>query len=102
MEYGEVKIYASVYGLQETFMRAQIEGLQNVTHAFSFLSVLPHVETASVRELEDWKQQIRLALASLTFEEQLGAALLKEYDRVLQDHQRSYASNRPGPRAPSL
>jgi hypothetical protein len=85
MAYEEVKTYASVYGHQDAFIRGQNEGIQNVTHALSFASAMARAETPSAREIEDWKQQIRLAIGSLTVEGQLGAALLKDYDHVLKE-----------------
>ena len=46
--------------------------------------LLEHSEIATVRELEDWKMNLRLTIASLTVEEAIGGSLLKEYERVLK------------------
>jgi len=88
MDYDEVKKYATVYWQQDLYMRFQNDGMQNMTRALATVGVFTRPETASPRELEDCKAQIRVALASLTAVEQLGRALLKEYERVLdqRDH----------------
>jgi len=51
------------------------------------VSLLQRSETAGPRELEDWKMNLRLTIASLTVEEGLGAGLVKEYQRVLEGHE---------------
>jgi chemotaxis protein histidine kinase CheA len=86
MAYNEVRKYAAVYGHQELFLRAQTEGMQNLTRALAAVGLLEHPETATVRELEDWRMTLRLTLASLEIEEQLGGSLLKEYEHMLQGH----------------
>jgi adenine-specific DNA methylase len=87
MAYDEVKKVATVYMHQELFLRAQSDAMQNLTRAMAAINLLKHAETATARELEDWKTNLRLTIASLTVEEQIGAGLLKEYDRVLQGHE---------------
>ena len=84
MEYDEVKKYATVYGHQELFLRAQSAAIQDLTRAMAAINLLQHSETATPRELEDWKMNLRLTIASLTVEEGLGAGLVKEYERVLK------------------
>jgi hypothetical protein len=61
--------------------------IQNLTRALAAIALLKHAETATVRELEDWKMTLRLTIASLEIEEQLGGGLLKEYERMLQGHE---------------
>jgi hypothetical protein len=87
MDYDEVKKYAIVYGHQEMFLRAQSDAMQLLTRCMAAISLLERPETASTRELEDWKLNLRLTMASLTVEEQFGASLVKEYQRVLEGHE---------------
>jgi hypothetical protein len=84
MDYSEVKRYATVYGHQELFLRAQAIAIQDLTRTMAAVHLLQHSDTATVRELEDWKMSLRLTIASLVIEEGLGGNLLKEYERVLQ------------------
>jgi hypothetical protein len=69
------------------FLRAQGDAMQLLTRCMAAISLLGRPETASTRELEDWKLNLRLTMASLTVEEQFGASLLKEYQRVLEGHE---------------
>src|SRR5437762_5766233 len=80
MDYDEVKKYASVYGHQEQFIRLQNDTFQNLTRALAIADILAHPSNATAREIENCKESIRLTLASLVVEEQLGRALLNEYD----------------------
>lgn len=84
MDYSEVKKYATVYGHQELFLRAQATAIQDLTRTMAAIHLLQHSDTATVRELEDWKMSLRLTIASLAIEEGLGGNLVKEYERVLQ------------------
>jgi DNA transposition AAA+ family ATPase len=84
MDYSEVKRYATVYGHQELFLRAQAIAIQDLTRTMAAVHLLQHSDTATVRELEDRKMSLRLTIASLVIEEGLGGNLLKEYERVLQ------------------
>jgi hypothetical protein len=84
MDYSEVKKYATVYGHQELFLRSQTAAIEDLTRTMSGINLLQHPQTASARELEDWKTHLRLTIASLTVEEGLGENLVKEYERVLK------------------
>ena len=84
MEYSEVKKYATVYGHQELFLRAQATAIQDLTRTMAAVHLLEHSQTATLRELEDWKMNLRLTIASLVIEEGLGGSLVKEYERVLE------------------
>lgn len=84
MDYSEVKKYATVYGHQELFLRAQATAIQDFTRTMAAVHLLQHSEKSTIRELEDWKRDLRLTIASLSIEEQLGAGLVQEYDRVLK------------------
>jgi predicted xylose isomerase-like sugar epimerase len=84
MDYSEVKKYATVYGHQELFLRAQTTAIENLTRTMAAVHLLQHSDRATARELEDWKMSLRLTIASLTVEEGLGQGLVKEYDRVLK------------------
>jgi hypothetical protein len=85
MDYDEVKKYASVYGHQALYVRVHDQAFQNLSRTMALGDVLARNETPSTRELEDLRQQLRWTSASLTAEEQIGGALLKDYERVLQD-----------------
>jgi len=87
MEYDEVKKYATVYGHQELFLRAQTAAIQDLTRSMAAINLLEHSETATIRELEEWKMNLRLTIAALTVEEGLGAGLVEEYQRVLEGHE---------------
>lgn len=84
MDYGEVKKYTTVYGHQELFLRAQATAIQDLTRTMAAIHLLEHSDKATARELEDWKKDLRLTIASLAVEEGLGARLVKEYESVLK------------------
>jgi len=84
MDYSEVKKYATVYGHQELFLRAQTDAIENLTRTMAAIYLLQHSDKATARELEDWKMSLRMTIASLTVEEGLGESLVKEYERVLK------------------
>jgi hypothetical protein len=66
------------------FLRSQTAAIEDLTRTMSGINLLQHPQTASARELEDWKTHLRLTIASLTVEEGLGENLVKEYERVLK------------------
>ena len=73
-------------GLITLGVRAQSDAMQNLTRALAAVGLLEHSETATVRELEDWRMTLRLTIASLEIEEQPGGGLLKEYEHMRQGH----------------
>jgi hypothetical protein len=85
MEYDEAKKYASVYGHQELYQRMQNDLMQTITRTMAAGTILASPETATTREIEDCKTQMRLALAALDAQEQIGQALLRDYERALQE-----------------
>ena len=85
MEYDEVKKYATVYGHQDLYLQIQSDAMQVMTRAIAVGALFSSPETATPRELEDARTQLRLALATLLTQEQIGASLLKEYERVLKE-----------------
>jgi hypothetical protein len=85
MAYAEVEKYASIYGLQEQFNRAQDRVGDTVVSAFSSAALLKRPEQADAQQLQQWQGQIRAALGALTIEEQLGQALQKRYRKVMED-----------------
>ena len=87
MDYHEVKKYTTAYGHQELFLRAQATAIQDLTRTMAAIHLLQHSDKATARELEDWKKDLRLTIASLSIEEGLGESLLKEYDRVLKEQE---------------
>jgi hypothetical protein len=88
MDYSEVKKYATVYGHQELFLRAQTTAIQDLTRTMAAIHLLQHSDKATARELEDWKASLRLTIASLTIEEGLGKNLVKEYEEALKGFER--------------
>jgi hypothetical protein len=82
MDYDEVKTFASVYDLQSQFSERQNEVIEKRLAAFAAMQFWDPAKATS-REVEDWKQQIRLAYAAAIAEQQIGSALLKVYDEVL-------------------
>jgi hypothetical protein len=86
MDYDEVKKYASVYELQALYVRLHNDAFQSVSGPLALADIVARNETPSPRELEDVRLQLRRMGASLTIEEQIGAALLKGYDSMLQEH----------------
>src|SRR5262249_30232388 len=84
MDYTEVKKYATVYGHQELFLRAQTAAIENLTRTMAAIHLLQHSEKATPRELEDWKLSLRLTIASLTAEEGLGEGVVRVYARGLK------------------
>jgi hypothetical protein len=81
----EVKKYASVYGHQALYVRVHNDAFQNLSRTLALADILARNQPPSTRELDDLRQQLRWTSASLTAEEQIGGALLKDYERVLQD-----------------
>jgi hypothetical protein len=73
-----------VYGHQELFLRAQTTAIQDLTRTMAAIHLLQHSDKATARELEDWKLSLRLTIASLGIEEELGSSLVKEYESVLK------------------
>jgi len=85
MEYDEVKKYASLYGHQDLYLQIQTDAMQTITRAIAVAAIFANPETASTRELEDSRAQMRLALSALMAVEQVGKGLLKEYEQTLQE-----------------
>jgi hypothetical protein len=81
MKYQQVKRYAEVYGLQRKFLEVQDR------LSAQFTLVLPVVEgriaDMAARDLEQWRQNLRLLLQHLFLSEQLGKQLIAGYDRAL-------------------
>ena len=86
MEYEEVKKYASVYSHQDLYTQVQTDAMQIMTRALAVAALFDDRDAASARELEDARSQLRLVLATLLTQQQIGAQLLKEYEKVLQEH----------------
>jgi hypothetical protein len=85
MEYADVEKYASIYGLQEQFNRAQDRVSETFVSAFSSAALLKRPEKAEAQQLQQWQAQIRAALGALVVEEQLGQALRKRYRKMLEE-----------------
>ena len=85
MDYDEAKKYAGVYGRQALYIRVHNEAFQSLSRTMALGDVLARNETPSTREIEDLRQQLRWASASLIADEQIGGALFKDYERVLQE-----------------
>ena len=83
MDYAEVEKYASVYGLQEQFHRAQERMIESFVGAFSGVALLNDPERASAQQVEQWKAHIAVSLATLVVDEQVGRQLQKRYQETL-------------------
>ena len=83
MEYEEVKKYSGLYGKQAMYLRLHDDAFQSLSRTLGFVDILGS-EAPAARELDDFRQQLRLLGAALTVEEQIGRALLDEYKHVLQ------------------
>jgi len=83
MDYAEVEKYASVYGLQEQFHRAQERMIESFVGAFSGVALLNDPERASAQQVEQWKAHIAVTLATLVVDEQVGRQLQKRYRETL-------------------
>jgi hypothetical protein len=63
----------------------QTDATQIMTRALAVAALFDDRD-ASTRELEDARSQLRLVLATLLTQQQIGAQLLKEYENVLTEH----------------
>ena len=86
MDYDEVQKYASVYNLQAFYTHVRDTAFENLTKALGFTSLLAQPASATPRELEDFRAQLRATSSALMVEEQIGKSLLAEYEHVLQEH----------------
>lgn len=84
MDYAEVKHFADAYDLQAQFMRSQERQMQEFQTVFAFIRRITPETPPSTASAEDWRGRIGGALAGLTFQEELGRALLKRYDELLK------------------
>ncbi len=84
MDYAEVERFASVYGLQQAFNRAQERANESFVTALGGVALLANPEKADPEQARQWKTQINLTIAALTAEEQMGQALLKRYTAALE------------------
>jgi hypothetical protein len=85
MDYDEVQKYARVYYLQALYKRLHDSAFENLTKALGFTSLLAQPASATPRELEDFRAQLRATNSALLVEEQIGKSLLTEYEHVLQE-----------------
>src|SRR5205085_2520798 len=83
MEYDEVKKYAGVYARQELFTKVQFQAYQDLTRAVAGTGLLAQDSPPSPKEIEDWKAALRQMQGSMLMVDQLGAALVKQYDEIL-------------------
>jgi hypothetical protein len=83
MDYSEVKRYATVYDLQEQFVRHQERlfdawvPVLNATHRKNLEGMTP-------AELDDWKRQTLTAISYVQVDSGFATALSKAYERALQ------------------
>ena len=84
MEYAEVERFASVYGLQTAFNRAQERTNETFVTTLAGVSLLTSREKPDPAQVRQWKSQIALTLAALTVEEQIGQQLVKRYTQALE------------------
>jgi hypothetical protein len=88
MDYDEVKKYTSAYSSQATYLRLHDDTFQNLSRTLGFVAIFAEPEKASRREMEDLRTQIRFTKAALLVEQQIGQALLQEYERMLKEQGR--------------
>jgi hypothetical protein len=88
MDYGEVRKYAALYKMQDTFERLHAEGMTSGLQAFALGkditkaagSNLRHIPEADIRE---WKRLIGVADSSILLQSQIGTSLDAEYAKAL-------------------
>jgi hypothetical protein len=85
MEYDEVKKYAAVYSRQAMYQRLHDDTFQNLSRMLGLVTIFAAPEKASMREMEDLRTQVRITQAALLVEQQIGQALLREYENVLKE-----------------
>jgi hypothetical protein len=83
MDYSDVEIYAAVYDRQQLFTRTENQAIDNGTGAFALGQSLDFAK-ASSDELEGLKRQLRLAIGSLSTEEEFARALKAAFGRTLE------------------
>jgi hypothetical protein len=88
MEYDEVKKYTAVYARQAMYLRLHNDTFQNLSRMLGFVAIFAAPEKASMREMEDLRVQVRMTQAALLLEDQIGRALLQEYETLLKERER--------------
>jgi hypothetical protein len=84
MPYAEVQRYSGVYELQELYAAQQRKAREQLGAATAILSSDFVPEKADPREIESFRQQLRVMQASLRIEEQLGKRLSESYAALLE------------------
>jgi hypothetical protein len=84
MDYAEVERFAAVYGLQNSFDRAQNQANEHFVVAFAGAGLLANPDKADPQQVKQWQHEIRLTMAALTVEEQIGQQLVKRYTAALE------------------
>ena len=84
MDYADVEKYASIYSLQELFDRAQNRTNESFVSALAGVRMLTEAEKADPQQVRQWQTQIRVTLAALVVEEQIGRQLQKRYHEALE------------------
>jgi len=82
MDYQEVRQWATVYTLQEGFLRQQSTATADATPAFSFL-IKRQLGTTPTPQLEMEADNVRRAFSSLVSLSQFGQYLRAQYDKIL-------------------
>ncbi len=82
MDYQEVRQWATVYDIQEAFLRQQSTATSEATPAFSFL-VKRDLATTPTAQLETEADNVRRAFSALVSLSQFGQYLRVQYDKVL-------------------
>jgi hypothetical protein len=84
MDYADVEKYAAVYALQERFHRLQERVSENFINASGGIRTLTDAEKPDTLQLQQWKAQIGVGLATLEWEEDIGRQLQKRYQATLE------------------
>jgi hypothetical protein len=82
MPYAEVKNFATVYQLQDEYLRLQVRAEDSVVTALSLFSVNKDLSSLSRPELDAEKERILTSISALTAESQIGEFLKKTYAEI--------------------
>jgi hypothetical protein len=85
MDYREVSRWATVYDLQQEFLRTQSAAFAEETAAFSFLMRRDLLKT-SPAQLEMEAENLRRAVGMVVVVSQMGTGLRAQYGKVLGEH----------------
>jgi Tfp pilus assembly protein PilV len=88
MDYGEVRKYAALYRMQDTFERLHAEGMATGLQAFAIGRDITKAAGSSTRQIpeadiREWKRLIGVADSSILLQSQVGTSLDAEYAKAV-------------------